>query len=90
MVKAVANITATLFIAIIAMMILEGIVLGVLWRYRRQGIRPAQLAANLMAGISLLMATVVVVVGAAGPWLLAFLALALIMHVADLCMRWSH
>ena len=51
MVKAVANITATLFIAIIAMMILEGIVLGVLWRYLRQGIRPAQLAANLMAGI---------------------------------------
>lgn len=72
------------------MMILEGLVLGVLWRYRRQGIRPAQLAANLLAGISLLMATVVVMVDAAGPWLLVCLTLALIMHVTDLCMRWSY
>lgn len=88
-IPAVAKSVATLFCAIIAMMILEGIVLGAWWRSRRQGIRPALLAANLMAGICLLMAAVVVVLGAAGPWLLVFLTLALIMHVTDLCMRWQ-
>jgi peptidoglycan/LPS O-acetylase OafA/YrhL len=80
---------ADLILAIIALMILEGMVLGALWRYRRQGVRPAQLAVNLLAGISLLLAALAVVLGAAAPWLLASLALALVMHVADLRMRWS-
>jgi len=89
-IKTVVRDIATLLLAIIGMMILEGIVLGVLWRRRHQGIRPAQLAANLMAGISLLLATVAVVVAGAGPFLMVFLALALVMHVADLYLRWTY
>ena len=81
--------SAALFLAIIALMVLEALVLGLIWHYRKRGIHPLALAANLLAGISLLMATVLVVIGAAGQWLLACLALALVMHVADLRMRWS-
>jgi len=81
--------SAALFLAIIALMLLEALVLGLLWRYRRRGIRPLELAANLLAGMSLLAATVLVVTGAAGQWLLVCLAVALVMHVADLRLRWS-
>jgi hypothetical protein len=84
-----ARTSAALFLAIIALMVLEALVLGLIWRFRRRGIRPLALAANLLAGISLAMATVLVVIGAAGQWLLGCLALALVMHLADLRMRWS-
>jgi hypothetical protein len=81
--------SAALFLSIIALMVIEALVLGLLWRFRQRGIRPLELAVNLLAGISLLMATVLVVIGAAGQWLLGCLALALVMHLADLRMRWS-
>jgi peptidoglycan/LPS O-acetylase OafA/YrhL len=75
-------------LAIIALMVLEGLALGALWRFRNQGVNPAQLAVNLLAGISLLLVAVTVALGAGGTWLLACLAFALVMHVLDLRMRW--
>jgi peptidoglycan/LPS O-acetylase OafA/YrhL len=79
---------ALLLLGIIGLMILEGLVLGLLWRRHRRGIPPAALYVNLLAGISLLLAAVVLGLGLPAPWLAACLALALLMHVADLRLRW--
>jgi len=79
---------AELFLIIIVLMMFEGLVLGALWRLRRQGVRPGPLVVNLLAGIGLLMAALAVVLGAAAPWLAICLFFALVMHLADLRMRW--
>ncbi len=70
-------------------MLLEGLVLGLLWRRRSRGIPIAELAVNLLAGISLLMAAVTVALGVSGPWIPLCLAAALVAHLADLRLRWQ-
>jgi hypothetical protein len=75
--------------AIVALMLLEGVVL---WGYHRltgRGVATVALFCNLLAGVCLLLALRGALVDAAWGWIALCLALALLGHVADLCCRWK-
>lgn len=74
---------------ILAFMVLEA---AVLYAYRRRtgrGIASVDLAINLLAGASLLLALRAALVGAAWPWIAACVVAALLTHLADLGRRWQ-
>jgi hypothetical protein len=74
--------------AVIALMVLEALLLAWLHLRRGRGLAPADLLANLAAGLFLLLALRAALVGAAWPWIAASLAAALVAHLADLARRW--
>ena len=75
--------------AIIALVVVEGIVLGV-WRALTGGGLPvAETLANLSSGAALLLALRMAIAGGLSASVLAFLSVALIAHVADLASRWE-
>lgn len=74
--------------AVIALMLLEALLLAWLRARRGRGPAPADVLANLAAGLFLLLALRGALVGAAWPWLAASLAAALVAHLADLARRW--
>ena len=75
-------------LAIVALLVVEGISLLVLWRVRRTGLPPAQTLAFLGAGAAFGFALAVAL--ADGPPILLALALgaAFLCHLADLRLRW--
>ena len=79
---------ALLFALILALMVVEALVLGLLWRHRSRGLPFLELTVSLMAGASLLLAAIFALRGAPAPWLSACLLLALLAHVFDLRLRW--
>jgi hypothetical protein len=73
---------------ILALVALEAVGLIGLWRLRRRGLAPADLLANLLAGVGLLLALRAALVGAWWGWIALCLAMALAAHLADLRRRW--
>jgi hypothetical protein len=68
---------------ILAFTVIEGFVVA---RWRRRS--ATDVAAMLLPGIFLLLAVRAALAGAAWPWVPAALAVALVAHLADLCVRW--
>jgi hypothetical protein len=73
---------------VIALMLLEAVLLAWLHVRRGRGPAPADLLANLAAGLFLLLALRAALVGAAWPWIAASLGAALVAHLCDLARRW--
>lgn len=73
---------------ILILMIVEGAALMALWRLRRIGVRPAELATNLLAGAMLVFALRSALTGGDASLTAAFLAGALLAHGLDLWARW--
>lgn len=73
--------------AILAFMVVEGLVLLVLHRRTGRGIPPRLLVPNLVSGAGLLVALRGALTDAGGHWIFAGLAIALIAHLADLRAR---
>jgi hypothetical protein len=74
--------------AILALIVVEGVLLTLLNRQRGVGLAPADLLGVLASGAALLLALRSALVGA--PWTstAAWLAAALIAHLVDLARRW--
>lgn len=71
--------------AILLLMVVEGVAIAAVGDRMRLALR--DVAASLAAGACLLLALRAALVGAAIHWVLLFLALALVAHVADLAAR---
>lgn len=74
---------------ILALMVLEGIAIGLYWAAKGRGIAPLDLLVNLLAGVALLLAVRAALTGAAWQAIAALLAFAGVMHVLDLVRRWG-
>jgi hypothetical protein len=74
---------------ILALMVLEALVLGVLWRRAARGVPPLSLIVNLAAGACLLLALRAALTDAGALITGGFLALALVAHLADLALHWQ-
>ena len=72
---------------ILAVLLLEGVVLGLLARAGR-GPAPRAFLPFLGAGVCLVLALRAVLAGADWPWLAGALLGALVLHGADLLLRW--
>ena len=73
---------------ILGLMVAEAIVLGILYRWTGQGIAPARLVPNLLAGAFLMLALRASLT-VAGTGAIAFwLVLGLVGHLVDLGLRW--
>jgi hypothetical protein len=73
---------------IVAMMLIEAIVLHALHRRTGRGIPAPDIAINLVAGASLMLAVRAALTGAAPAWLLLCLGVSLAAHIADVARRW--
>lgn len=73
---------------ILALMIVEGVLLLWLWRARRIGLPPGELATTILSGACLLLALRGALTGAGALAVVAPLILALAAHLCDLWMRW--
>lgn len=73
---------------ILATMVLEGIVLIAYNRRTGRGVAPVDLLINLLAGMCLLLALRAALTGLSWRWTAAWLAAALLAHLADLWRRW--
>ncbi len=72
---------------ILALMVIEAVALLV-WRRRTgRGLSSAAILLNVAAGACLMGALRAAIVGAGAGWILGCLALALVMHMADLAVR---
>jgi hypothetical protein len=74
--------------AVLALMLVEGILLAWLHLRRGRGPAPADVLANLAAGLFLLLALRAALAGASWPWIAASLGAALVAHLSDLARRW--
>ena len=74
---------------ILALMVLEGAGLALLYRKTGRGVPVSAIAANLVAGAALLLAVRAALTGA--PWghIAACLVAGLIAHVIELAQRWK-
>lgn len=74
--------------AILALVVVEGVLLTLLHRRRGVGVAPADLLGVLASGAALLLALRSALVGA--PWTAtaAWLAVALVAHLVDVARRW--
>ncbi len=74
---------------ILALTMLEAIVVVTYRRRTGRGVRSGDLAANLLAGVCLLLALRCALTGASWPWVALWLFASLVAHVADLRRRWT-
>ena len=74
---------------ILGLMLLEGLALALLWHRRGLGVPPRALWVNLAAGGAMLLAVRAALTGASWVWIWMPLLLALVMHLADLGVRWT-
>jgi hypothetical protein len=74
---------------ILALTVLEWFALTAYRRRTGRGPAPAPLAANLLAGVCLLLAVRAALVDAWWGWLALCLAGSLVAHLADLGLRWT-
>jgi hypothetical protein len=75
--------------AIIGLMVLEAIAIGAYHAGTGRGIGPVELAINLLAGVALLVALRAALTGAGWQAIAGALAVAGVLHVADLARRWK-
>jgi hypothetical protein len=75
---------------ILVLMAAEAALLIGLWRWKRAGLPPAATLAMLGAGALLLLAFRLAIDGASALAIAACLTGALLVHGADLAMRWRH
>jgi hypothetical protein len=73
---------------IIAMMAAEALLLYLHAARTGRGLAPPDIALNLLAGASLMLAVRAALVGAAPVWILLCLSASLVAHVADVARRW--
>ena len=73
---------------IIGLMVLEGIALGAYFAGTGRGVPPLELVVNLAAGAALLVALRLALTGARWPAIAGALAVAGVLHLADLARRW--
>ncbi|MCC5885166.1 MAG: hypothetical protein JJT88_01900 [Gammaproteobacteria bacterium] len=74
---------------VLAVLLLEGVVLTLLYLRRGIGVTPARLWPMLGAGAGLLLALRAGITGAGWYWVIAGLLLALCAHLYDLLGRWQ-
>ena len=74
---------------IIALMVAEALVLGLLYRRTGKGVSLADLLPNMLAGLFLLLALRAALTGAPWTWIALSLIAALIAHLADVVRRWT-
>jgi hypothetical protein len=74
---------------ILAVMIAEAIGLLLIWRWRRMGIAPVPLLANLAAGACVMVALRAALTGASPATLASLLGLSFAAHLIDLAVRWQ-
>jgi hypothetical protein len=74
---------------ILGLMLLEAIAIGAYHAGTGRGIGPVDLAINLLAGVALLAALRAALTGADWRIIAAILAVAGLLHVADLSRRWK-
>lgn len=75
---------------VLAVMLAEAVVLGAYAARTGQGIAWPDIAINLVAGASLMLAVRAALVGAASHWLVGCLLASLLAHGLDLRRRWRH
>jgi hypothetical protein len=75
---------------ILAIMAIEAVVLLTYRIVTSRGISPAGLVTNLIAGALLLLALRSALIGSPWIWTAAWLAGALLAHIADLAQRWRN
>ncbi|MFZ5558099.1 MAG: hypothetical protein ACOZDY_15495 [Pseudomonadota bacterium] len=73
---------------ILGLMVAEGLVLAIYRRRTGRGIALPDLAVNLLAGACLMLALRAALAGSGWVWAAAWLAAALLAHLADLGRRW--
>ncbi len=73
--------------AILVLVVIEGVVLAVVWRWTGRGLPPDQFLPTLAAGACLLLALRNALTQA-WPWVALWLVAALLSHLADLSLRW--
>lgn len=73
---------------ILALMAIEVVALGVIWRATGRGIAPVDLLPNVLAGAFLLLALRAVLAQWGWSMACAFLAAAGLAHITDLARRW--
>ena len=73
--------------AILVLVLAEGAVLALCLRRGRDRVRLPGLAMTLLSGAALLLALRAALTGAGAVWVLAWLAAALVAHLADLRLR---
>jgi hypothetical protein len=74
---------------ILILMALETTGLLLHWRLRAQGVPPLPLLINMTSGACLLLAVRAALTGAPWGWVGLFLVAALVVHLADLAVRWQ-
>lgn len=75
--------------AVIAFTLLEGLALVLYFRVTRRGVAPSQFAWNMAAGVCLMLAVRLALVGAGAPWLFLALFASGVCHGTDLWRRWQ-
>ena len=74
---------------ILGLMLLEAVAIGAYHAGTGRGIGPVDLAINLLAGVALLSALRAALTGAGWRTIAAIVAVAGVLHVADLARRWK-
>jgi hypothetical protein len=74
---------------ILVLMLAEAVLLYVHRRRTGRGLAARDIAVNLVAGASLMLAVRAALVDAAPAWIAACLSVSLLAHVADLAIRWQ-
>lgn len=73
---------------IVGLVLLEGVVLGALWRSRQVGFAPSALWGQLCSGAALMLAVRAALLDQPWPQIALWLLLALFAHVVDLMLRY--
>lgn len=73
---------------ILALMVVEGIALGMMYRMTGRGIAPVRLWPNLFAGACLMLALRASLTGGGATAIGSWLVLGLVGHLLDLALRW--
>jgi hypothetical protein len=73
---------------VVALMVLEFGALAIYHRATGRGVAPAKLAANMLAGLALLLALRAALTGMPAYWVALFLVASLGAHLVDLALRW--
>ncbi|MEQ1718591.1 MAG: hypothetical protein ABL907_21835 [Hyphomicrobium sp.] len=73
---------------IVGLMLAEGVILTLVFRGSQNGLKPALIWSNLIAGAALVLALRSALTGNGWQWTALWLAAALVGHAIDLLVRW--
>lgn len=74
---------------ILLLLLLEAVVLGGLYVWRRIGVAPVRFLPNFVAGAGLLLALRGALSGGSATWIAVWLLLGFVGHLVDIAGRWS-